>query len=362
MTLRVRRVGAWPRRRAARGARIRDAALAARRRVARAGDGLAEAMEARGFGRSESDARATSGVDVGRPRGDRRGACARGGGDMALVRVEGLSFTYPGGVAGGARRLARAPRGRGRGAARPLGQRQVDAPARARGPRAALSRWPLRGPGRGRRAGHALAWSRRSGGHGLVGLPGSGEPGRDDARRQRGRVRSREHGRSAGADLAAGRGRPRQVGASHLASRRTVELSGGELQRVCLASALALRAQLLLLDEPTSQLDADGAEAFLAAVEQARCAVVLSEQRVDRALAIADRVVMMEEGRIVLDAPVAEARAWLSTWIGRGMRVGSSRTIRRRRARAARRSIRLDAVHYAYGDGPEVLGGVSLER
>ena len=109
-------------------------------------------------------------------------------------------------------------------------------------------------------------------------------------------------------------------------SRRTVELSGGELQRVCLASALALEPQLLLLDEPTSQLDADGAEAFLAAVEQARCAVVLSEQRVDRALAIADRVIMMEEGRIVLDAPVAEARAWL---------VDLAAALRRR-ARAAR--------------------------
>ena len=105
-----------------------------------------------------------------------------------------------------------------------------------------------------------------------------------------------------------------EVGAAHLAERRTVDLSGGELQRVCLASALALEPRLLLLDEPTSQLDATGADAFLAAVEQARCAVVLSEQRVDRALAIADRVIMMEEGRIVLDAPITEARAWLAHW------------------------------------------------
>ncbi|MSO95921.1 MAG: energy-coupling factor ABC transporter ATP-binding protein [Thermoleophilia bacterium] len=150
-----------------------------------------------------------------------------------------------------------------------------------------------------------------------------------------------------------------QVGAGHLAERRTVELSGGELQRVCLASALALEPQLLLLDEPTSQLDAEGADAFLAHVEQARCAVVLSEQRVDRALAIADRVIMMEEGRIVLDAPVAEARGWLSTrrprYGGGAVPDDPSPSVP-----GGQPLVRLDDVHFAYGGGPEVLGGASL--
>jgi energy-coupling factor transporter ATP-binding protein EcfA2 len=150
-----------------------------------------------------------------------------------------------------------------------------------------------------------------------------------------------------------------EVGASHLWARRTVELSGGELQRVCLASALALEPQLLLLDEPTSQLDADGAEAFLTAVEQANCAVVLSEQRVDRALAIADRVIMMEEGRVILDAPVTEARAWLNIRRPRyagGLQGHDPAS----RMPAGAPLVRLDAVHFAYGDGPDVLGGRSL--
>jgi energy-coupling factor transport system ATP-binding protein len=150
-----------------------------------------------------------------------------------------------------------------------------------------------------------------------------------------------------------------EVGARHLAERRTVELSGGELQRVCLASALALEPQLLLLDEPTSQLDAEGAATFLAHVEQARCAVVLSEQRVDRALAIADRAIMMEEGRIVLDAPVAEARTWLSTRRPR-YAGGLNGHDPAPRIPAGGPLVRLDAIHFSYGDGPEVLNGRSL--
>lgn len=150
-----------------------------------------------------------------------------------------------------------------------------------------------------------------------------------------------------------------EVGAAHLAERHTVELSGGELQRVCLASALALEPQLLLLDEPTSQLDTEGAAAFLSHVERAQCAVVLSEQRVDRALAIAHRVIMMEEGRIVLDAPVAEARRWLSTWRPRygGGQAGQDPSLS---LEAGVPLVRLDGVRFSYGSGPEVLHGLSL--
>jgi energy-coupling factor transport system ATP-binding protein len=102
------------------------------------------------------------------------------------------------------------------------------------------------------------------------------------------------------------------VGVEHLAERPTSELSGGELQRVCLASALALRPCLLLLDEPTSQLDPDAADRFFGVVQHLDCAVVVSEQRPARPLARADRVLFVDQGRIVLDAPRAEALDWLA--------------------------------------------------
>ena len=171
--------------------------------------GLAEAMEARGFGRSETTRAprpAWTWVDHVAIVAARR---SRGGGDMALARVEGLSFTYPGGVPAVRDLSLELHAGEVVALLGASGQRQVDAPARAGGARPALPRRPLRRPGRGRRPGHAVARAGRARRHRLVGLPGSGEPGRDDARRERGRVRSREHGRRARADLAAGRGRAR---------------------------------------------------------------------------------------------------------------------------------------------------------
>ena len=102
------------------------------------------------------------------------------------------------------------------------------------------------------------------------------------------------------------------VGGAHLAERRVAELSGGELQRVCLASTLALEPALLLLDEPTSQLDAEGAVALLELVRRlARAhdtAVVISEHRVARTSAYCDRVIFLQHGAIV---PAGQAVATL---------------------------------------------------
>jgi energy-coupling factor transport system ATP-binding protein len=98
------------------------------------------------------------------------------------------------------------------------------------------------------------------------------------------------------------------VGALHLAERPVAELSGGELQRVCLASTLALRPRLLLLDEPTSQLDPDGAAAAIELARGSGSAVVVSEQRPQRVLEAADRVLFLAGGRLLEEVP----DAWLS--------------------------------------------------
>src|SRR4029453_19207597 len=101
------------------------------------------------------------------------------------------------------------------------------------------------------------------------------------------------------------------VGAGHLPPRRTQELSAGELQRVCVAAALALDPQLLLLDEPTSQLDPEGAGELLDVACSGR-AVVVSEQRPTLPLERCDRVLFLEGGRLLLDAPHDEALEWLA--------------------------------------------------
>ena len=148
-----------------------------------------------------------------------------------------------------------------------------------------------------------------------------------------------------------------EAGIEHLVERRTETLSAGELQRVCLASVLALEPALLLLDEPTSQLDPEGAEALLELAVELDSAVVVSEQRPALPLERCDRVLFLEGGRILLDAPREPALDWLAA-NRPGYLPGEAAALGDGQAEGEE-LCRLDDVTYGYVEEP-VLRGVSL--
>jgi energy-coupling factor transport system ATP-binding protein len=94
------------------------------------------------------------------------------------------------------------------------------------------------------------------------------------------------------------------VGFPYGRDRPTAALSGGEQQRLALAGALALRPSVLLLDEPTANLDPPGADlvrqALVRALRARNTSLVLVEHRVAEALPLVDRVVVLAPGAGVL--------------------------------------------------------------
>ncbi|WP_421903607.1 energy-coupling factor ABC transporter ATP-binding protein [Maridesulfovibrio sp.] len=99
------------------------------------------------------------------------------------------------------------------------------------------------------------------------------------------------------------------TGLSDLAERSPHHLSGGQLQKVALASALACDTPVLVLDEPTTFLDPLAAKQVFEILYELRSkgkTIVLAEQRVESLALYADRVIALHEGRVVLDGPPAE--------------------------------------------------------
>jgi energy-coupling factor transport system ATP-binding protein len=197
------------------------------------------------------------------------------------------------------------------------------------------------------------------------------------------------------------------LGIERLLDRRTDTLSGGELQRVAIAAALVHRPALLLLDEPTSQLDPVAGDELVWLLrrlnEEWGTAVVIAEHRIERCLPAADRVIALDAGRIARDAPpdrflewAAERGGGLATPIARlfslaglrplptsvkdaraGLRAaglapapeapddveppaGRVRLRRRRRATAAPAAVEARCVWHELEDGPAILRGIDL--
>ena len=98
------------------------------------------------------------------------------------------------------------------------------------------------------------------------------------------------------------------LGIEDLWDRAPRRLSGGQGQLVVIASLLAMRPPHLVLDEPTAQLDPEGTRLVgeaLRGLAATGTALLIVEHKTDLLDALCDRVVVLDEGRIVLDGPVA---------------------------------------------------------
>ena len=104
------------------------------------------------------------------------------------------------------------------------------------------------------------------------------------------------------------------LGIDRLLERSTQELSGGEQQRVALGAALAGRPKVVLLDEPTSQLDPVAGDELIGLLRRLNqewdTTILLCEHRLERCLAAADRVIAMHAGRVAHDGPPEGFLEW----------------------------------------------------
>jgi energy-coupling factor transporter ATP-binding protein EcfA2 len=117
-----------------------------------------------------------------------------------------------------------------------------------------------------------------------------------------------------------------RTGIAHLRGRAVATLSGGERQRLALAGVLAMRPRMLVLDEPLSQLDDDGARALtatLADLAEGGIAVVVAEHRFEHLGAVSSRRLSVEAGRILAGRPSQHRQVTprgVATGVGLGAR------------------------------------------
>jgi energy-coupling factor transporter ATP-binding protein EcfA2 len=119
------------------------------------------------------------------------------------------------------------------------------------------------------------------------------------------------------------------VGIGHLRNKAPYELSGGEQQRVAIASVLTLKPSIMVLDEPTSNLDPVGAKKVVTLLGELnknhRITIILIEHRLDLVARYSNRVFVMCDGEIVVEG---EPRTTLSNDIVEKLGVGIPRILK----------------------------------
>nr|WP_054692086.1 ABC transporter ATP-binding protein [Syntrophomonas palmitatica] len=102
---------------------------------------------------------------------------------------------------------------------------------------------------------------------------------------------------------------------NHLRKKPLAELSGGEKQKVALGGVLVMQPEVLILDEPTSQLDPTAAEDFINWIKKINqelgLTVIMFEQRMDMLFPMVDRVMVLDGGKIIFDGLPASSQPGL---------------------------------------------------
>jgi energy-coupling factor transporter ATPase len=100
------------------------------------------------------------------------------------------------------------------------------------------------------------------------------------------------------------------AGIAGLKERFTFTLSGGEKQRTAIAGNLAMQPKILILDEPTSDLDPRGTREVLETIrrlnKELAITIILIEHKIDEVIGLADRTIVMDKGRIILDGKTCD--------------------------------------------------------
>jgi phosphonate transport system ATP-binding protein len=105
----------------------------------------------------------------------------------------------------------------------------------------------------------------------------------------------------------------RHVGLADIPGQRADRLSGGQSQRVAIARALMQRPRLMIADEPVASLDPvageEVMELFVSLMRRDGLTLLFTSHNLEHALRYADRVIGLQGGRMVLDAPARDLRA-----------------------------------------------------
>lgn len=199
-----------------------------------------------------------------------------------------------------------------------------------------------------------------------------------------------------------------EVGLQDVVDRSPLSLSGGQKQRLAISSSIALRPQVLVLDNPTAELDPIGRADVLRTIARLNrehgITIIIVTQEIFEALPYADRLVVLEEGRIAVDgAPrdvlqspaqlrdlgvkvpdiieLADALAQRGAWRGpmplaieeaeaeirsiialAEAKAGRGTVYQGRSPQLSERKplVHFKDVHFSYGSGPEILKGIDL--